>query len=278
MNPLLDINESRPVILQEQHSGQLVETHEFAGKCIVITGAGSGIGRAATLAFAEQGARLALLDINGQGLAETRAMLKRDDPLLLECDLSETSAIMGAFEEIENQFGSIDVLVNNAGINPPVESTAHIDEPFFDLVMSVNFKAYFFCAQAAMKSMIPRSSGVIVNLASVSGMIGWGGSSVYSASKGAVLALTKALAIELAPYSIRVNAIAPGSIRTPMVEDNLQLRDNPGEAWQRTTKLHPLGRVGEPAEIADAILFLASSRSTFLTGSVLTADGGLTAQ
>lgn len=264
--------------MQEQHSGQLVETHEFAGKCIVITGAGSGIGRAATLAFAGQGARLALLDINGQGLAETRAMLKRDDPLLLECDLSETSAIMRAFEEIENQFGSIDVLVNNAGINPPVESTAHIDESFFDLVMSVNFKAYFFCAQAAMRSMIPSSSGVIVNLASVSGMIGWGGSSVYSASKGAVLALTKALAIELAPYSIRVNAIAPGSIRTPMVEDNLQLLDNPGEAWQRTAELHPLGRVGEPAEIADAIFFLASSRSTFLTGSVLTADGGLTAQ
>lgn len=266
------------VEIQNETSRPRRDGDEWRGKCVAITGAGSGIGRATAVAFAAQGARLALLDISAASIDETRQRLTGSDHLALECDVSSPTAIADAFARIDTVLGPIDALINNAGINPPVASSLDVDEAYFDQIMSVNTKGIFFCAQAAMRSMIPRKAGTIVNLASVSGMIGWGGSAIYSASKGAVIALTKALAIELAPFSIRVNAVAPGSIRTPMVEDNLQRLDNPAAAWEQTATLHPLGRVGEPDEVADAILFLASNRGSFLTGTVLTVDGGLTAQ
>ena len=254
------------------------DSPEFTGKCIVITGAGSGIGRATALAFAKLGARLALLDVSLAGLHETVRLAVGENHLTLECDVTNPAAVASAFSRIETDLGAVDVLVNNAGINPPVASSLDVDEAYFDRVMDVNCKGIFFCAQAAMRSMMPRRTGAIVNLGSVSGMIGWGGSAVYSASKGAVLALTKALAIELAPFSIRVNAVAPGSVRTPMVQNNVDLSEAPDGAWERIASLHPLGRPGEPEDIADAILFLASTRSSFVTGAVLTIDGGLTAQ
>jgi dihydroanticapsin dehydrogenase len=230
------------------------------------------------MAFAQEGARLALLDVSQAGLDETVRLAEGEDHLVLECDVSSPAAIASAFAEIDRALGPVDVLVNNAGINPPADSSLDVDEAYFDRVMDVNSKGIFFCAQAAMRSMIPRRRGVIVNLGSVSGMIGWGGSAVYSASKGAVLALTKALAMELAPYSIRVNAVAPGSVRTPMVQNNVDLGDDPDNAWERIAALHPLGRSGEPEDIANAIIYLASARSSFVTGSILTIDGGLTAQ
>jgi len=245
---------------------------------VVVTGAGSGIGRATALAFAKEGAQLALLDVSPGGLRETERLAGGTGHVILECDVSSPVAIANAFSHIDSALGAVDVLVNNAGINPTVETSLDVDEAYFDRVMDVNSKGIFFCAQAAMRSMVPRRSGVIVNLGSVSGMIGWGGSAVYSASKGAVLALTRALAIELAPYSIRVNAVAPGSVRTPMVQNNIDLGEDSGQAWQRIAAIHPLGRPGEPEDIADAIMFLASKRSSFVTGSILTIDGGLTAQ
>lgn len=251
---------------------------EFENRCVVITGAGSGIGQATALAFAEEGARLALLDITRSGLDDTVRLAHGDGHLVLTCDVSKPSEVTMAFNHVITDLGPIDVLVNNAGINPSIKSSLDVDEAFYDWVMGVNSKGLYFCAQAAMRSMVPRTAGSIVNVASVSGMIGWGGSTVYSASKGAVLALTKALAVELAPYSVRVNAVAPGSVRTPMVETNLQQLEAPDEAWKRTAALHLLGRVGEPVEIAESILFLASPRSSFMTGSVLTVDGGLTAR
>jgi len=169
------------------------------------------------------------------------------------------------------------MLVNNAGINPSTPSTAEIDDDFYDRVMGVNAKGVLLCAQAAMEMLAASSQGAIVNLGSVSGMIGWGGSSVYSASKGAVMALTRFLAIEYAPRKIRVNAVCPGSIRTPMVEQNLALLPDPAEALQKAAALHPIGRVGAPEEVADAIFFLGSPQSSFITGSCLVIDGGLTA-
>jgi len=251
---------------------------EFADQCVVITGAGSGIGQAAAVAFAREGARLALLDLSRASLDETVRLTGGDASLVLECDVSNVAAVSTTFAQIERDLGPVDVLVNNAGINPPVASSLDVDETFFDRVMDVNCKGLFFCAQAALRTMAPGRSGVIVNLGSVSGMIGWGGSSVYSGSKGAVLALTKALAVEFAEYSIRVNAVAPGSVRTPMVENNLRRLADPEEAWQRNAELHPLGRVANPVEVVETILFLASSRSSFVTGSFLTVDGGLTAR
>lgn len=251
---------------------------DFAGQVAIVTGGGSGIGRAVAAALASMGAQVAVLDIALAQSQETVRQLPGTGHLAVDCDVSSPPSVSAAFEQVTAGFGQIDVLVNNAGINPPVASSIEADSAFYDLVMEVNVRGVFFCAQAAMRAMIPRRSGAIVNLASVSGMIGWGGSAVYSASKGAVIALTKAHAIELAPHGIRVNAVAPGSVRTPMVENNLRLLQDPVDAWRRAADLHPLGRVGEASEIAEAICFLASPRSSFVTGSILTIDGGLTSR
>ncbi len=253
------------------------ETQLFGDRVVAITGAGSGIGRAAAMAFAGLGARVALVDIDSTGLAETEAGLTGTDHLAVPCDVSDVGSIADAFGRIAERFDRLDVLVNNAGINPPAPGSLEIDEALYDRIMDVNAKGIFFCAQAAVKVM-GTGGGAIVNLASVSGMVGWGGTSVYSASKGAVIALTKFLAIEFAPRGIRVNAICPGSIRTPMVESNLRRLPDPEQAWEETAEIHPLGRVGTPQEVADAIVFLASPRSSFVTGTCLVVDGGLTAQ
>ncbi|MDP9356648.1 MAG: SDR family oxidoreductase [Chloroflexota bacterium] len=253
------------------------ETQLFGDRVVAITGAGSGIGRAAAMAFAGLGARVALVDIDSTGLAETEAGLTGTDHLAVPCDVSDVGSIADAFGRIAERFDRLDVLVNNAGINPPAPGSLEIDEALYDRIMDVNAKGIFFCAQAAVKVM-GAGGGAIVNLASVSGMVGWGGTSVYSASKGAVIALTKFLAIEFAPRGIRVNAICPGSIRTPMVESNLRRLPDPEQAWEETAEIHPLGRVGTPQEVADAIVFLASPRSSFVTGTCLVVDGGLTAQ
>ncbi|HEU0164110.1 MAG TPA: SDR family NAD(P)-dependent oxidoreductase [Thermomicrobiales bacterium] len=256
-----------------------MDNREFTEKRVVITGAGSGIGRATALAFATQGASLILLDRSQTGLDETVAQLPEGSTAAtILCDVSRVSEIEAAFGEIEAEHGEIDILVNNAGINPAVPTSLDIDESFYDEVMDVNAKGIFFCAREALRSMIASEKGVIVNLGSVSGMIGWGGSSIYSASKGAVIALTKALAMEVAPHGIRVNAICPGTVRTPMVANVIDARPDPEAGWAASANFHPLGRVAEPSDIANGILYLASDRSSFVTGTTLVVDGGLTAR
>lgn len=258
--------------------GSQEDTPRLTNHRVVVTGAASGIGRASAVAFAQREARVALLDIARDQLVETARSLPGSGHVAIPCDVADVRSVSTAFDHLVQEFGAITTLVNNAGINPPVESSTVIDEDFYDQVMDVNVKGIFFCAQKAATSMMAGGSGVIVNLASVSGMIGWGGSSVYSASKGAVIALTKFLAVEFAPHGIRVNAVCPGSIRTPMVESNLLQLPDPEHAWRETASIHPLGRVGTAEEIADAIVFLASPQSSFITGTCLVVDGGLTAK
>jgi NAD(P)-dependent dehydrogenase (short-subunit alcohol dehydrogenase family) len=244
---------------------------------VAITGAASGIGQATARRFAAMGARLALLDIDSEALGNVERSLAGTGHVSLICDVASPSEIRAAFSQIKHLFGGLDSLINNAGINPAAAASSTIDERFFNQIMDVNVKGVFFAAQSAQALIEGTPNGTIVNLGSVSGMIGWGGSSVYSASKGAVIALTKFLAIEYAPLGIRVNAVCPGSIRTPMVEQNFARLSDPEAAWKRTAAQHPLGRVGTPDEVANAIVYLATPQSAFVTGTTLVIDGGLTA-
>ncbi len=249
---------------------------ELRGQVAVVTGAGSGIGRATAILLASLGVRVALLDVSPEGMAATRSLLEGADHESVDCDVSSLDSIAAAFATVTGRLGPLDILINNAGINPVVASSLDVTEAYFDQMMGVNAKGMFFVAQAAMRSMVPRRRGAIVNLGSVSGLIGWGGSSIYCASKGAVMALTRALATELAPHNIRVNAVAPGSVDTPMVANNLNRLADPAEAMRQTAALHPLGRTARPEEVARAIVYLASPASSFTTGAILTVDGGLT--
>ncbi len=249
---------------------------ELGGQIAVVTGAASGIGRATSILLASLGVRVALLDISREGMAVTQTLLEGSGHESIDCDVSSVVSIAAAFATVAERLGPLDILVNNAGINPVVASSLDVTEAYYDQMMGVNARGMFFVAQAAMRSMVPRRRGSIVNIGSVSGLIGWGGSSIYCASKGSVMALTRALATELAPHNIRVNAVAPGSVDTPMVANNLNRLADPEQAKRQTAAIHPMGRTAQPQEVARAIVYLASPASSFTTGAVLTVDGGLT--
>jgi NAD(P)-dependent dehydrogenase (short-subunit alcohol dehydrogenase family) len=250
----------------------------WAERMIAITGGASGIGLATASLLAEAGARIALLDRDAGRLEEARLTLVGDGHVAIACDVANAGSVQKAFTQMGQTFGSLDVLVNNAGINPPAPSTLRMAESLYDQIMNVNMKGVFLCSQQAIPLLALGKNPAIVNVASVSGLIGWGGTSVYSASKGAVIAFTKFLAVELAADGIRVNAVCPGSIRTPMVEEVLNALPDAETAWQTTANLHPLGRVGEAVEVARAIRYLGSPEASFVTGTHLVIDGGLTAK
>lgn len=260
-------------------SGTAQPSDSWTNRLAVVTGAASGIGRATTLAIARRGCRVIAADLDESGLRDLmeKAGSSSDRIVTRALNVADWSAVVKFASEVRQEIGTPEYLVANAGINPPAESTADIDEAFWDYVMNVNLKGLFVCNRAFLPAMAEAGRGSIVNLASVSGLIGWGGTSVYSASKGGVIALTKALAAEYADYEIRVNSVCPGSIRTPMVLNNLNRLPDPESRLRQTAHLHPLKRVGEPEEVADAILYLLGDQSSFVTGTTLTVDGGLTA-
>ncbi len=173
--------------------------------------------------------------------------------------------------------GAPDHLVCAAGVNPLVSGTAAVDERFYDAVLDVNLKGMFATCRAFLPAMAARGGGSAVLVASVSGLVGWGGSSVYAASKGAAIALTRALAAEQASAGLRVNCVCPGSVRTAMVLDNLAARGDVEAGLAATAAEHPLGRIGEPQDVAAAVLYLLGDGASFVTGSALVVDGGLTA-
>jgi NAD(P)-dependent dehydrogenase (short-subunit alcohol dehydrogenase family) len=245
----------------------------------VITGAASGIGRATTLSLAAESCRVIAVDIDAHGLQQLESDLW-DSPgsvLTKVVDIAGWAQVLELADDVFSRQGTPDYVIANAGINPQVATTGAIDEAFWDRVMDVNLKGIFACNRAFLPAMAEQGHGAVVNLASVSGLIGWGGSSVYSASKGGVIALTRFLAAEYAPSGVRINCVCPGSVRTPMVINNMQHYADAAERLARTAQLHPMGRVAEAHEIADTILYLLSDRASFVTGTAFTVDGGLTA-
>lgn len=247
------------------------------GKAAVVTGAGSGIGRAIALRFAANGARVHLLDVRRESVEETARMIldaggAKADPV--ECDVTSAEGTQRVFSQIAAQ-NPIHLLVNSAGVSHvgSLESTSEED---FDRIFRVNVKGVFFCMQAALGPMKRQGGGVIVNLASIAATAGLSDRFAYSMSKGAVLAMTFSVAKDYLADNIRCNAISPARIHTPFVDAFLK-KNYPGheaEMFERLAKSQPVERMGKPEEVASLALFLCSDEASFITGADIPLDGG----
>jgi NAD(P)-dependent dehydrogenase (short-subunit alcohol dehydrogenase family) len=256
-------------------------TGKLSGRVAVITGAGSGIGRAAADLFAREGAEVALVDLNAQAAKDATEQITAAGgrALAVGADVADAAQVDLAFRQISGEFGRVDVLYNNAGVNSAGSVVDASDEDW-DRCFAVNAKGTFLCSRAAGRLMVAAGRGSIINQGSVAALVGIANFASYCASKGAVVALTRSMSVDLAPRNVRVNAICPGTVYTPLMEPMLRARGNGDLAagLAMTTAKYPIGRLGTPEEIAAVALFLASDDSSFLTGSVITADGGMTSQ
>ena len=242
---------------------------EFDGKVALVTGAASGIGRAVAEAFAAAGATVAVADIDAAGAQQVAAAL---DGLAVAMDVTEPAVVASAVGEVLTAYDHIDVLVNVAGwdrIMPFLDSTPE----HWQRVLSINFLGVLATCHAVVPAMVERGSGVVVNTASEAGRSGSSGEAVYSGAKGGVIAFSKALAREVARYGIRVNVVAPGLTDTPLLDS--MIADGHGKLIEAIVKATPLRRLATPAEVADAVLFMASERASFVTGQTLGVGGGL---
>jgi NAD(P)-dependent dehydrogenase (short-subunit alcohol dehydrogenase family) len=247
------------------------------GKVVLVTGAGRGIGQGLAVDFAREGARVAVHYFNEEKEAEATCALIRStggEAAPFQADLAVTSHRERLFTNVIGHFGRLDVLVNNAGFDPGDFNFLAATEEQFDAVIDVNLKGLYFCAQAAARQMIlQKSGGKIINISSIQGQLTFPDRTAYAASKGGVDALTRALALDLGPHRIQVNAIAPGFIE---VERNK--KGWPGYTREEVGRRIPVGRVGFPSDISALAIFLASPESDYITGQVLVADGGSSAQ
>jgi len=247
---------------------------ELKGKVAIITGARRGMGRSHALVLARAGAKVVVSDVSLEECQKVVDEIKKDggEALSVECDVTKKEEVDDMVKAAIDKWGKVDILVNNAGIcqfKPFLELT----EEEWDRTLNINLKGYFLCAQAAAKEMVKQKSGVIINIASVAmGQVGVGFPTLahYCASKGGIVGMTETLALELAPYNIRVNAVAPGAIDTPMIASAKQ---DP-KTMEATLSRIPLRRVGKPEEVSNLVLFLASEQSSYMTGSTVVIDGG----
>lgn len=247
------------------------------GKVALVTGGGSGIGRETALLFAREGARIALVDVHAGAAQETAAAIAAEggEALALCADVTDEQAVRQAVDRTVDHFGGIHILFNCAGVETlgTVCETAEAD---WDRVMAVNVKGTFLMSKYAIPAMARAGGGSVINVASVAGLVGIPRMAAYCAAKGAIVNLTRNMAVDFARQGVRVNCVAPGTTLTPMGRRLVESDTDPEKQRQRLAK-YPLGRFGNPSEIAAAVLFLASDESSFVTGSCLTADGGMTA-
>ncbi len=242
----------------------------------VITGAASGIGRESSLALSRAGARVVLVDRDEDGVKETRALAGARDAHIIDVDLLEPGAENAIVNESVERFGGVDVLVNCAGVFP-TQSALDMSAQEWDGVLNLNLRAPFLLSQAVARQMVSAGKpGNIINIASTAGAVARPGVAYYCASKAALIMLTKVLAIEWAEHDIRVNAVAPGLVETPGVETLLATEEGESEHQRKLDKI-PMSRPGESQEIADAVVFLASDSSSYVTGHTLFVDGGYSA-
>lgn len=248
---------------------------DLKGKRALVTGGSSGIGRAIALALAAAGATVALTYRShpAEAGAVVRAIRKkRGHALALGADVADPAAVTAMFRRLDAEWGGLDILVNNAGMDGERALAWEADHAAWTRVIQVNLFGAFYCASAALKRMIPRRKGVVLSISSVHEEIAWSGYSAYTSSKAALAMLTKTLAQEAAPHGVRVLAVAPGAIRTPI---NRTVWGNP-RGMRDLLKKIPLNRIGEPADVADLVVVLASDVASYVTGRTIVVDGGMT--
>lgn len=242
------------------------------GKVALITGAGSGIAAAAARLFHKEGARVVLADVSGK--EDVLAAELGERAVACRADVSQSADVQAMIDMAIAEFGQLDILCNVAGITGPRGSLEFALEEDFDRVIAVNIRSLLLCTKYALPHLVSGSGGVIVNISSAVALIGMPGLAIYSATKGAIIAMTRTIAAEYASKGVRANVICPGGIETPIYLEDLA--KNP-EAVRKSIDQIPAGRVGKPEEIAQAMLFLASDASSYMTGAVVPVDGGQTA-
>jgi NAD(P)-dependent dehydrogenase (short-subunit alcohol dehydrogenase family) len=250
-----------------------------AGKACVVTGAGSGIGKAIAERFASEGGRIICVDINGAGVGATVDEIRSQGGVAeaVTADVSDPDRVDGFVNKCINLYDKIDILVNNAGVNLP--GVFHeVSNETIDRILDVNVKGAIYGSRAAIPYMLKQGGGAIVNMSSVNGLVAEPFLSIYAASKGAIVMLTKGIALDYAKQGIRCNCICPGWVDTPINYAHAEMMGGLDKIYAEIDRFQPIGRPGEPSEIASLALFLASDEASFLTGSIIAADGGMTAQ
>jgi NAD(P)-dependent dehydrogenase (short-subunit alcohol dehydrogenase family) len=244
--------------------------HRFTGKVAFVTGAASGIGRAAAVAFASEGARVVIVDRSEHALREVEAAVKGADGevLAITADVSVPEQVRAAVARTVEAFGRLDIAFNNAGIENKATPLADIELDEWDRILGINLRGTFVCMKHEIAQMLKQGGGVVVNTSSGAGIRGVAGGAAYSASKHAIIGMTKSAALDYAKSNIRVNAVLPGNIETPMMD-----RFTGGDI-QKAIDLEPVGRLGKPDEIAEAVLWMSSDLGGFVTGSAIVVDGG----
>jgi NAD(P)-dependent dehydrogenase (short-subunit alcohol dehydrogenase family) len=247
----------------------------YAGKVAFVTGAGSGIGRATALAFAREGASVVVSDISEQGNQETVRMIEELDEraLAVRCDVTRTGDVKAALDRTVETFGRLDVAFNNAGVEQEEAATAELAEEVWDRVIDIDLRGVFLCMKHEIPLMLEQGGGAIVNTSSGAGVKGFPMGAAYVAAKHGVIGLTRSAALDYAQANIRINAVCPGIIETQMMD---RVTGDTPEGRQQVISQEPIGRMGKPEEIAEAVLWLCSEAASFVVGHAMVVDGGQT--
>ncbi|MEC9490574.1 MAG: SDR family oxidoreductase [Halanaerobiales bacterium] len=249
---------------------------DFTDEVVIVTGAARGIGKAAAEAFAESGAKVIIGDIDAKK-GKKAADSINGEATFIKLDVSSSKSVVDLVKKVNEMYRRIDILVNNAGVFY-TENIVDTPEEEWDKLMNINLRGAYLCSHYIIPEMLKRQSGVVINIASEAGLVGIGGQVAYNVSKAGIISMTKSMAVDFADNGIRVNAVCPGTTETPLFLNALKKADDPEELRSTYEKIRPLNRLGKPEEIAGAILAMASKNLAYATGSVLTIDGGYTAQ